>query len=75
MDQADYKKKMEDLLEDPLYRKILKDPTSATERNLAGRWGTQCMIQWLEVALQDCGSTIEFGGSACSRLKSVHLVL
>ena len=31
MDQADYKKKIKDLLEDPVYRKISKDPTSATE--------------------------------------------
>ena len=34
MDQTDYKKKIEDLLEDPVYRKISKDPTSATERKI-----------------------------------------
>ena len=34
MDQADYKKKIENLLEDPVYQKISKDPTSATERKI-----------------------------------------
>ena len=34
LDQADYKKRVENLLEDPVYRKISKDPTSATERKL-----------------------------------------
>ena len=34
MDQADYKKKVENLLEDPVHQKISKDPTSATERKI-----------------------------------------
>ena len=34
LDQADYKKRVENLLEDPVYRKISKHPTSATERKL-----------------------------------------
>ena len=29
MDQADYKMKIENLLEDPVYQKISKDPTTA----------------------------------------------
>ena len=33
-DQADYKKEIKDLLEDSVYRKILKDPTSAAERKI-----------------------------------------
>ena len=34
MDKAGYKKKIEDLFEDPVYRKISKDQTSATERKI-----------------------------------------
>ena len=34
MDQADYKKKIENQLEDPVYRKISKELTSATERKI-----------------------------------------
>ena len=34
MDQSEYKKKIENLLEDPVYRTISKDPTSATESKI-----------------------------------------
>ena len=31
MDQSDYKQKMDALLDNPVYMRITKDPTSATE--------------------------------------------
>ena len=34
MDKTGYKTKIEDLFEDPVYQKILKDQTSATERKI-----------------------------------------
>ena len=34
MNRSEYTEKIEDLLKDPVYRKITKDPTSATERKI-----------------------------------------
>ena len=36
MDTAKYEKKIEDLLDDPIYKKVKKDPTPATERKVLG---------------------------------------
>ena len=47
MDQADYKKKIEDLLEDPVYRKISKDQTSATDmRRVCKRYNIRTKTHW-----------------------------